>query len=743
MNDASRNWSTHVSNSESQITDENLPLIEATIDAFLQAWEDSPTPPSIIEYVDACEDRLRHRTAIELVKIDLELRWRCGLRRLIEDYVDEIPDLKDRITPHLVLEEFHARRSAGDSVTTREYFERFPQFATSLKGLMSVDPLLASTTMNDLTVPLRVQLNPGETIDDFDLLLILGRGAFATVFLARQRSMQRIVAVKVSADRGDEPQTLAQLDHDNIVRIYDQRAVPDRGLRLLYMQYAAGGTLSSVLHFLRGIPRGQWNGKQYLKAIDRELDLRGESAPTESSIRQKVSQMTWPQVVCWIGAQLSHALEYAHRNGVLHRDIKPANVLLTADGVPKLADFNISFSKNITGAAPAAYFGGSLAYMSLEQLEVVDNKNNRTADSLDGRSDLFSLGVVIWELLTGELPFPDDLDSSGRYPRLDAMIQHRRDGIETNLSHSRREDLGLSEVAIRCLAPGRDERFQTGLELAKEFELCLLPEARELLMPAPGGWKPIAKRHAQLTIVILTLIPNLTAAIFNFLYNHGEIMKQLAGAEPTFMRIQAIINSIAFPAGILSSGWLVGSVAKATRINSRNRLTPSELTEQRRRCLNLGNVAAGVGLTLWLIAAPVYPISLHLMLGSVPAQLYVQFLASLTLCGLIAAAYPFFAVTFVAVRCFYPALVDWGTMSDEDRAGLKALGRQTWIYLALAACVPMMSIVVLALTNPGNYKALIVLAAGGMFGFGIALTAFGLIQRDLSTLVRGIWREER
>ncbi len=87
------------------------------------------------------------------------------------------------------------------------------------------------------------QIEVGERLDDFDLLIELGSGAFARVFLARQLSLQRLVAVKISANRGHEPQTLAQLDHDYIVRVFDQRILRDRDWRLLYMQYLPGGTL--------------------------------------------------------------------------------------------------------------------------------------------------------------------------------------------------------------------------------------------------------------------------------------------------------------------------------------------------------------------------------------------------------------------------------------------------------------------------------------------------------------------
>ena len=118
--------------------------------------------------------------------------------------------------------------------------------------------------------------------------------------------------------------------------------------------------------------------------------------------------------MCWIGARLAAALDYAHNRGVLHRDIKPANVLLAADGSPKLVDFNVSFSSKLEGATPAAYFGGSLAYMSPEQIEAYNPDHDRKPDELDGRSDIFSLGVVLWELLTGARPFGDDrLEGTG------------------------------------------------------------------------------------------------------------------------------------------------------------------------------------------------------------------------------------------------------------------------------------------------------------------------------------------
>lgn len=727
-----------MSDFRTQLADDDWSHLEAALEAFTVAWDESPAPPILAEFLEVKSPQLRNRLAIELIKVDLEQRWQRGLRRTVEDYRDEIPDLDRHITGQLIFEEYHARKQADDEVTPTDYFRRFPDHATELARLFRVDPLLRSTILVDCSRPSHLPLSPGESIDDFDLLLRLGEGAFATVFLARQRSMQRLVAVKISADHGTEPQTLAQLDHNNIVRVYDQRSVPERGLRLLYMQYAAGGTLAGIIDFARAAPRELWNGALFLKAIDTVLDSRGESPPTESPVRKRIATMTWGQVVAWIGVQLAHALDLAHRQGVLHRDIKPANVLLTAEAIPKLADFNISFSANLEGSSPAAYFGGSLSYMSPEQLEVCIPGSSRQADSLDGRSDQYSLGVLLCEVLTGQRPFDDDSRLCGWETRLIAMARRRLSGPSRQVTlpaKPLRLD-GMDQVLRRCLAPEVTDRFSSAMDLARELDLCLQPAARNLISGSDSGWRYWVRKFPLTTVSVLTLIPNLVAAIFNFIYNHGEIVARLPEAEPTFMRIQTIINLITFPTGTACAGWLAGSVARAVQTDQRHALTSDELAGRRRRCLELGNLAVIVGLTLWLIAAPAYPIALHIMLGQVPAAVYGHFVASLALCGLIAAAYPFFGVSIVAIRGFYPMLTRWDSIIPNDVVALQKLHRQCWFYLGLAALVPMIAVVILVLSGSNSRFELVALAAGGAIGFGIALTAFRLVQADLTLLIR-------
>src|SRR5690606_5499149 len=105
-------------------------------------------------------------------------------------------------------------------------------------------------------------------VDDFLILKQLGQGAFARVYLAKQLSMHRLVALKVSNHGSEEPQALSQLDHPNIVRVYDQRRIEQPAASMLYMQYLPGGTLADCIHALRTKPPETWSGQRILDSID-------------------------------------------------------------------------------------------------------------------------------------------------------------------------------------------------------------------------------------------------------------------------------------------------------------------------------------------------------------------------------------------------------------------------------------------------------------------------------------------
>jgi len=725
-------------------SEHTLSVLAEHLERFVGRWEESTEPPDLAEFLPASGE-IRRLTLVELIKIDLEYRWvEHNHPKRIFDYFREFPELTaDRVPSDLVYEEFHIRRQAGLAVDPQEYLDAFPAQADEIARLLGLDqPYVPSSLFANDKHQRLDEIEVGQTIDEFDLLAQLGKGAFAKVFLARQKSMQRLVALKISVDNSSEPQTLAQLDHDFIVRVFDQRLVPDLQLRLLYMQYVAGGTLQSVLHRLNRVPADQRSGRLLLETVDQALEARGEMRPVESPVRERLAAASWPEAVCWLGSRLARALDYAHRQGVLHRDIKPANVLLSAEGVPKLADFNISFSSKLEGATPAAYFGGSLAYMSPEQLEACNPAHERTAESLDGRSDLYSLGVVLWELLAGGRPFLDEGVEGGWTRTLEMMAKRRRDGFDRQRAAPLPADCppGLQGILERCLHPDPAARWQSGEELARRLELCTKPGVQQLLHPDPDSWRVRLRKFAVPIVVLATIVPNALAGRWNLLHNEREVIEHLSDVRPAFDRIVLVVNSIAYPVGLALAAVLAWIIQRGIRRLRRGKIAPAQLRFLESLCLRLGHYAGLIGVIEWTIAGIAYPISIQLVAGHFPLHAWVHFFASLFLCGLVAAAYPFFAITLFSLRVLYPALLEADPSRVGDEASLNRLGVLMPRYLVTAALLPLMAIALLIVAPQvwpelgiQGQLSMSVLSVGGGIGYALIFWLYRQLQADLQT----------
>ena len=198
-------------------------------------------------------------------------------------------------------------------------------------------------------------LLPGAKVDDFEIVRLLGRGAFGHVYLARQMSLDRLVALKISANRGSEGRTMARLEHQHIVQVFSETVDPDFNQRLLCMQLVPGIGLDKLIGMLHataragraasepiGRRRSEWTGAELLAIIDRSASLPAALDPSALHDREALGKMDAVEATAWFGARLAEALDFAHRHGVLHRDIKPANILVNPYGRPMLADFNIS-----------------------------------------------------------------------------------------------------------------------------------------------------------------------------------------------------------------------------------------------------------------------------------------------------------------------------------------------------------------------------------------------------------------
>jgi eukaryotic-like serine/threonine-protein kinase len=709
-------------------------ILSQRLEALIARWDEGSDPPSLAEFVPASPPTLRRLVLSELIKVDLEYRWSRGHPRRIEEYLVEFPDLAgpSGVPCDLIFEEFQVRRRCGESPDGDEYAARFPGQAVELGRLIGVAPDQGQQTRRGA----HTSIEAGQQLDDFDLLAQVGEGAFARVFLARQRSLHRLVALKVSADYGAETETLAQLDHPHIVRVYDQRVLPDRGLRLLYMLYLPGGTLRDVLDRVRATPVGQRTGRLLVESVDVCLARRGEAAPTDSSNRERLAQMSWPVAVCWLGARLADALDHAHRLGVLHHDIKPANVLLGADAAPRLADFNVSSCTKVDGAGPGAFFGGSLPYMSPEQIEAFDPAHPRSPESLDGRADVYSLAITLWELLTGLRPFADEGVEGDWQRTLAVMIERRKEGLNAEAIKTLPADMppGLLDVLQTCLHADPDCRYATAGELARQLDLCRKPRTRELLYPQ-CGWRTWVRRHPLIAIYVVGLIPNVIAAWGNIEYNRSTLIKPHPEAREMFQRLQVIINGTFFPLCVGLFTLYLWPVLRGLRALHRGeRIAPTELASLRKRCLRFGLASAVVAVSAWFVAGVIFPVALGFEVEGLPADFYWHFIASQTLCGLIAVSYPQFGITFLAVRTLYPALLQTASLTAEDVAQLRAMDRLQGWCLVLAASVPMLAVGLLAAHVDEIRVVLGVLSALGVVGFAVAYMLVTAIRADRGAL---------
>ena len=736
---------THQHSSLKQDTaDAGFELVMAHLEAFLAEWEAQGFGPRLIDHLPDADTAARRLVLIELIKADLEYRHGSdGPVLRLEDYLAEIPELgePDGVPAELIYEEYHVRKNAGDAVDVADCLARFPN---RLADINRVFQLEATSTMSMSGDTLAETFQTGEQIDDFYLMSALGAGAFGSVFLARQISMQRMVALKISSDKGEEAQTLARLDHPHIVRVYDQHRLPDQNLRLLYMQFAPGGTLQSVIKRAKAAP--QKTGRLVMQCVAEAVDKTGVLTSDNIALEGGLAEKSWPEVVCQLGCELAEALHYAHGEKTLHRDVKPANVLLDAHGRAKLADFNISFSSEVEDANAAENFGGSLAYMSPEQLDACNVNSATQPTDLEGRSDVYSLGVLLWELCYGQRPFADENITGDWTETVTAMAALRRRGVgHAPVRLTSAVPQQLHAILVQCLQAEPAARYATAQQLAQAFRLCLEPRVAQLRQERLSGWKRWAGLWPTIAFLIAAISPHILGAAFNLFYNDQAIIAELeqqsadeASAnvlKQKFLSVVITINLIAFPIGFACCIWFVQPIKRAL---ARRLLTADECRVARRRSFELGRFVTVLGITEWVIAGVAYPAAMHGILGSLDAQWYVHFFASLLICGLLAAAYPFFLTTTLSLRAFVPGLMDDAPLNRDDAAQLSRLSAQSAWSLYLAGGVPAAGIMILLTTQEANDPHLAltlkILSVLGAVGFAFILRLSRSLQSDLDAL---------
>jgi len=433
--------------------------------------------------------------------------WEAGQPPPLEGLVARWPGNPDDDpdTASLLFEEYCQRRRLGEQVTPDAMIERFPAQKAHLASLSYQQDLLRSLGGDKCGETMLLALPAvGDELFGFHLRQELGRGSFARVFLAEQKSLaDRPVVVKASAIDGDEPQTLAQLQHTNIVPIYSVHEDAATGLRAVCMPYFGGASLSRVLQALWAGDNCPNRGQQLVEAL---TVVGGPALSRERQAKQvgflpHLAGLNYVRASVWIIARLAEALQHAHERGILHRDIKPSNVLLGADGQPMLLDFNLSQSLGGGQAQAAAALGGTVAYMAPEHLRALASRDPALVRQVDQRADIYGLGMVLYEMLTGRRPFDQSASYSPMPAIVEAMAVER--GKAAPSLRERRTDVpwSLESIARKCLAPNPAERYQHAEQAAEDLRRYLEDRALQYA-PELSRREQVAKfvrRHPRLT----------------------------------------------------------------------------------------------------------------------------------------------------------------------------------------------------------------------------------------------------
>ena len=430
--------------------DRTWDCVDDAVQRLEESWRSAPGV-NLAELVPPPGDPRREKVLVTLIKIDQEHRWGAGDQRLLERYLGDWPELGSTpdVAGELLEAECRTRAAADDLPTLQELHTRFPDIydqvdleAIKAEAEREHPPCEQATasscadgTANHASSENRESptLPNGYRLGKYEIRAVLGRGGMATVYLAEDTELERPVAIKVPHRHlfrsGEEihlflteAQTAAKLKHPAIVAVYDFGR-DDEATCYVVMEYIDGKPLT-------------------------ELIESGGLSHAESAE---------------LLAQVAEALHFAHKQGFFHRDIKPANILVDSEGKPHIADFGLAVHESVQRLR-AGERSGTLCYMPPEQVR-------GETHLLDGRADIWALGGVLYEILTGRRPFTGE--------NLDELIEeifHREPRpprqIDDTIPHQ------LERVCLKCLSKQVTDRYTNAGDLARDLRRWQHPRRR-------------------------------------------------------------------------------------------------------------------------------------------------------------------------------------------------------------------------------------------------------------------------
>jgi serine/threonine protein kinase len=433
--------------------------------------------------------------------------------------------LDERVATALV--EYTEALESGHAPDRERFLARHSEISAELAPCLDAVDLVFGRA--DSTAP-----SP-RTLGDFELIRQVGRGGMGVVYEAEQISLQRRVALKMLPFAGildqrhlrrfrNEARAAAHLHHTNIVPVYSVGS--ERGVHFYAMQFIDGMSVAEMIAELKetaGRDQPPSSSSTAVKAVTGGSETRS---------------VAYCRAIARLGVQAAEALDHAHEQGVIHRDIKPGNLLLDATGRPWITDFGLASFRSAPGPTLTGDLVGTVRYMSPEQALA-------KRVPVDHRTDVYSLGVTLYELLTLQPAF------SGEDPhKVIQEIAFKEPRPPRQLNPAVPEE--LETILVKAYSKGPDERYATALGLAQDLERYLddrpIEARRPSLVKRAARW---ARRHrtlvgAAMIVLILAGVSAGTASIFVWRAYQNEAAER-ARAEDNLSLFLRGLDKVAFP----------------------------------------------------------------------------------------------------------------------------------------------------------------------------------------------------
>jgi WD40 repeat protein/serine/threonine protein kinase len=495
-----------VSRSTDAITEPGAPREDPSF-AYSRLWEE-PQPPDLEAFLAGAGDLTPVQLA-GVLEIDLWQRWQHGQRVPAEHYLQAYPAVEadPECAIRLVYAEYLQRERQGEAPPLPEYEQRFPALAARLKDQIALRRALAGTPWHESASPRREATAserdpeqpaapPLPRVPGYEVQGELGRGGMGVVYRARHLRLKRLVALKMIWGRPGSPEELARfrgeaeaiacLQHPNIVQVFE---VGDHeGLPYIALEYVAGGSLA--------------------------LQLAGTPLP--------------PRQGADLVETLARAMHHAHEHGIIHRDLKPANVLLAVEGGgwgaegerqknpgeaplpthhprpatlhPKITDFGLAKRLGMNpGRTQSGAILGTPSYMAPEQAA-------GKVHEIGPVTDVYALGVILYEVLTGRPPFAGDdpMTTFNQVLDLEPVPPCRlQPGVPRD----------LETICLKCLQKDRGRRYESAQKLADD--LSRFGKGQPIRAKPAGMWERTAKwvrRHPSVAALLAAVVLTFTVA---------------------------------------------------------------------------------------------------------------------------------------------------------------------------------------------------------------------------------------